>query len=128
MPNNAPRWLAIAGVIGLLWNSIGLWAYLGHVGLAPAMAPLPEVPMPMPVHAGFAVGVFAALIGCVGLIIRQRWARPVLWLSLAGLIIDWGWVFGWSGQGVTPLGVTVLVTGLALALLGEHATRRGWLR
>lgn len=124
----SPRWLPLVGVLALLWNGIGVYAYLGDVGMAPRMGPTPVVAMPVFIHAAFAIGVFAAVIGSLGLIMRKRWARPVLWLSFVSTVIDWIWIFGWSVQGVTALGVTVLVLSLAQAMLTENAAKRGWLR
>ena len=124
----APMWLRLIGVVGILWNTLGVVSYLGYVGVIASMDGNPPVDMPLVAHAGYAVGVFAAVIGCLGLALAQSWARPLLWISLVGLVLDWGWVFGWSGQGVVPLGVAVLVVAFLLALLGDHAARKGWLR
>lgn len=124
----APMWLRLTGVVGILWNSLGVVSYLGYVGVMASMDGTPRSDMPLIAHAGYAVGVFAAVIGCLGLALAQLWARPVLWISFVGLVLDWGWVFGWSGQGVVPLGVAVLIVALLLALLADHAARRGWLR
>jgi hypothetical protein len=67
------------------------------------------------------------VLALVGLWMRRRWSRPLLWLALVALVIDFGWVFFGSGAGVQPLGVVVLMIALALALLGDSAARRGWL-
>ena len=103
-------------------------SYLGYVGVIAPMDGNPSIDMPVLAHAGYAIGVFTAVLGCIGLAVTQRWARPLLWVSFIGMVFDWGWVFGWSGQGVSPLGVAVLVISLLLALLADHAARRGWLR
>jgi hypothetical protein len=44
------------------------------------------------------------------------------------LIVDWAWVFFMSGAGIQPLGICVLLIALLLALMGELAMKRGWLR
>jgi ABC-type lipoprotein release transport system permease subunit len=127
MPESKPVWVRAVAVLGILWNAVGIYSYLGHVGVVQAMGPPPDVAMPMLVTAAYAIGVFGAVLGCLGLALLQRWARPVLWVSFVGLVIDWGWVFLVSGQWSLALGATVLIIALALALLADHASRRGWL-
>jgi uncharacterized membrane protein len=124
---NTPVWIRIVGALGIAWNALGVISYLAFVGIMAPMEPQPEVAMPMLVHAGYAVGVFGAVLGCLGLALAKRWATPVLWLSFIGLVIDWGWVFTATSQGSVPLGAAVLVVSLALALLANHAAKRGWL-
>jgi hypothetical protein len=120
----------LTAAIGLLWNLIGAAFYLGQVGvLGGPFAPPPGVPaMPAWVTAAYAVGVWGSVLALIGLLMRQRWSRPLLWIAFIALCIDFGWVFFASGAGVQPLGVVVLTIALALALFGDRAERRGWLQ
>jgi hypothetical protein len=124
---SAPVWLRVIGGIAILWNGIGVLSYLHHVGLVPGPQPVPEG-MPPLVTAAYAIGVFGAIGGSLGLLLARRWAIPLLWLSLIGLLIDWGWIFANAPGGSVALGVTVLAVALALALVASLAARRGWLR
>ncbi|NNM75903.1 hypothetical protein HJG53_03145 [Sphingomonas sp. ID1715] len=128
--DRAPAWFWLAAGIGLLWNLIGATFYLGHVGLLGAsFAPPPGQPeMPIWATAAFAIGVWGSVLAVIGLLMRKRWSRPLLWLAFAAVIVNFGWVFLLSGSGVTPLGVAVIVIALLLALLGDVAAKRGWLR
>lgn len=121
-----PIWLRIVGGVAVAWNAIGVFSYLNHVGIVSTPEPTPEG-MPPLVTAAFAVGVFAAVAGSAGLALGRRWAVPLLWVSLAGLVIDWGWVFANAPQGWIGLGLTVLAISAVLAFLGTQAARRGWL-
>lgn len=107
-----------AGVLGIIWNLVGVASYLGVMG--------PEATdMPAWVTAAFAVAVWGGLAGSIGLVLLQRWAAPVLWASFVGAVIDWGWVFI-SDAAVdpsVPLGVAVIVIALALALVASRARR-----
>ena len=119
----------LTATIGLLWNLIGAAFYLGQVGvLGGPFAPPPGAPaMPAWVTAAYAVGVWGSVLALIGMLMRQRWSRPLLWIAFIALCVDFGWVFFASGAGVQPLGVVVLIIALALALFGDRADRRGWL-
>ena len=101
----------LTATIGLLWNLIGAAFYLGQVGvLGGPFAPPPGAPaMPAWVTAAYAVGVWGSVLALIGMLMRQRWSRPLLWIAFIALCVDFGWVFfafGWvffaSGAGVQP--------------------------
>lgn len=60
----------------------------------------------------------------VGLLLLKSWARPVLWLSFVATVVNRGWVFAYSAAASLPLGVTIIVAQLILALVAERL--RGW--
>lgn len=118
-------WARVVGVVATIWNAIGVFNYFMHVGLIGGGGPPPGgAEMPPAVTAFFAVGVFAGLAGAVALAMLSRWARPLLWLSWVGTVIDWTWVFGWSGAASIPLGVTVLLLATLFAITAEWEARR----
>ena len=124
-----PGWLRPVALVALLWNLIGVAFYLGHVGIlgSPFVPPPSESAMPIWVTAAYAVGVFAGAVGTLGLLLLQSWSRPVLWLSLLALIVDWGWIMLASGAGIQPLGIVVLVVAALLVWLASTAERKGWM-
>ena len=127
--DRVPAWFWLAAGLGLLWNLVGVAYYLGSVGMLSALAPPADGPeMPGWAMAGYAIGVWGGTLAVIGLLMRKAWARPLLWISLVALIVDFGWVFFVSGAGITPLGIAVLIIALLLAMLGEMAAKRGWLR
>ena len=83
---------------------------------------------------GFLVGpAVADLIGSLGLVLKRRWATPLLILSVLGLVVqDLGFVLiartlpiptaGWIMQGL------VLVIAILLVVMARKAARHGWLR
>lgn len=125
-----PAWFWLAAGLGLLWNLVGVAFYLGTVGLlsGPFASPASAPEMPIWAMAGYAVGVWGSVLGMIGMLMRKGWARPVLWIGLVALIVDFGWVFFMSGAGVTPLGVSVLVIALLLAMFADISAKRGWIR
>jgi hypothetical protein len=118
------RWGRLVGVVATFWNAIGVFNYLAHVGVIGSGGPaLGGADMPPTVTACFAVGVFAGLAGAAALAMLSWWARPLLWLSLVGTLIDWIWVFGWSDAGSVPLGITVLLMATLFVFVAELEAR-----
>jgi hypothetical protein len=137
----APKWLTPVGVIGLLWNLLGCWAWISDLRITPeqlaALGPeMQRMHAAMPVWAPATTGVavLGGTLGCLGLILRQRWARTLLWLSLLGVILQDIGMFvlaggaSLAGSAAIMLQAVVLVVAIVLALLGRRGTREGWLR
>ncbi|HWG34318.1 MAG TPA: hypothetical protein VN650_09130 [Gemmatimonadaceae bacterium] len=135
-----PKWLKPIGIIALIWNLIGVIAFVMDLRLTPAdVAKLSAAQQAMyaarPAWSVAATGiaVCAGALGCIGLIIGKRWAHPLLVLSLLGVILQDVSLFGMSGAmaqaGSTAviLQCVVLVVALGLAVLASKGTRNGWL-
>jgi hypothetical protein len=134
-----PRWYRPVAIVALLWNLIGCAAYLHDVMLTPediAMLPADQQALyaarPSWSVAASAVAVWAGALGCVGLILRRRWATPLLIASLAGVIVQDVSLFAMSSQAAIPsaayaLQGLVLVIAIGLVLLARKASARGWL-
>lgn len=138
--NTTPKWFVPVAVVALLWNLIGCWAYLQDVMVTPEQLAkmTPELQAlraarPMWSVAATAVAVWAGALGCLGLILRKRWATPLLLASLAGCIVqDLSFYLmsrstGGLGSQVVVLQGLVLAIAVGLVLLSRKATARGWL-
>ena len=135
---STPGWIRWAALIAILWNAFGVAMYLDSVGvfgdplegLSEAERALATT-LPTWVTAAFATGTFAGLLGSLGLLLRRRWARPVLLVSLAALLLLEGWIVFLSGA-VKLFGlavpITVVIGAVLLAWLAGRADRSGWLR
>ena len=83
--------------------------------------------------AAFAVAVWGGALGCLGLVLRRRWAVPVLIASLVGLVLQDFGMFVLSGTGnLIPAPVyflqgLVFLIAVGLVLLGRKAAARDWL-
>lgn len=137
-PGAPPAWFRIVALIAVLWNAFGVFQYLSSVGLfGDPMAGMKDVQraaadsIPAAIIGAFAVGTFAGLIGSLGLLLRKRWALPILILSLLALIALEGWILFLSGAleafGGAGLPSIIIVVAALLAWLAYHARQRGWL-
>jgi hypothetical protein len=83
--------------------------------------------------AATAIAVWGGAAGCVGLILRKRWALPLLLASLTGLVVQDFGVFVLSeaatkaGPMVLVLQAMVLLIAIGLVLLARKARARGWI-
>jgi hypothetical protein len=136
-----PGWYwAVAG-LALLWEAGGCYAYLTQVSAgAKALAALPAAEravwqaMPPWIWGAYAVAVWVGLSGAIGLLMRQSWARAALIVSLAGVIVQFGWMFlrtdivAAKGLSATFLPAAIFIVGLFLIWFAGFAGRKGWLR
>lgn len=90
-----PVHLWIVGTLALLWNAMGAFDYLAtQLKLDFYMSQFSEEQLayfygfPAWAVAGWAFGVWGALAGAVGLLLRRRWAVWAFAVSLAGLAVS----------------------------------------
>jgi len=136
-----PRSFYIIGIAALIWNLIGVMAYVMQVTMSDAaIAALPEEQQafiqnsPVWVTAAYAIAVNAGALGCVLLLVRQSWAYLVLVVSFAGIVIQnlYGYFMGGAvevyGAAGVGLSVAVLAIGVFLIWYTKGATDKGWLK
>jgi hypothetical protein len=135
-----PGWYWAAALAALAWNGFGCFMYLSQVGMDPAeMAKLPQVQqevwraMPAWATGAYALAVWVGLLGAV-LLLRRRWARLAFAVSLAAVVVQFGWTFlgtpileRMGGSAIAFPAFIFLVAALLL-WFAELAARRGWLR
>lgn len=135
-----PAWYWVVAVLGLLWEAFGVATYLMHVdvlpmdtsGMSDAEVALGES-MPVWATAAYAIAVFAGLLGAVGLALRKGWSRTLLFLSLLALLVQFGWWVLMSGAmevigpSMLTMPAVVIVVGIVLVLIANHAAKHGWL-
>lgn len=135
-----PKWFLPAAVVALLWNLMGCAAYVSDVSRGPddvaamtdAMRALYNS-RPAWSVAATAIAVWFGAAGSLGLVMRKRWAMPLLVVSLLGVIVQDVWFLMVRDQ-VAQVDSTammlqslVLVVAVALVLLARTATAKGWL-
>jgi hypothetical protein len=135
-----PAWYWVAAIGALLFECLGCFFYLAEVRLTPeqiALLPLDQAAMlnarPAWYYAAFGVAVWVGLLGSLGLLLRKRWAEPMLLISLVAVVIQFSAVFIVPEMRVVTsdalLGpIVVIVICYGIYMLARLAKRRGWLR
>ncbi len=99
-----PIWFWVISALALVWNLMGVAAFFGMMMMSPEMATeaygqgFSDIFSTKPAWAtgAFAIAVFAGALGCIGLLLRKKWAHGLFILSLAGVIVHniWGILAG----------------------------------
>jgi len=138
----APRpiagWFMIAAIAALLFMSFGCVTYLMHVFADPSSMPLDQRAAfeaePAWVTGAYAVAVWVGLAGAVMLLLRNRFAEPVLAVSLLATLLWLGGLIGVTRlretMSASDLLVAIVVTALTWTIFwfARHSRQRGWLK
>lgn len=115
----SPVLYRFVAVFALLWNLVGLAMFCMQVTLTPqAVAALPpeqqqiHAAMPGWVYVFFGIAVVSGVLGALGLLLRRRWAVPLLLVSLLGVVMQMA-----SAYAVTPVWALTGVAGAVFPLL-----------
>ncbi len=135
-----PVWFWVVSVIALLWNLMGVSAYLADAytsveQLEQMSQEIRELYEGRPAWAtaGFAIAVFAGAIGSIALLLRKKWARPLLILSVLGSIVLNTHTFFLSnalevmGANIVIMPIVVIVFGIYLIFFAKKSIQKGWL-
>ncbi len=143
MPDNkkpVPRWFTITAVVAIIWNLLGVSAFIMQVLMTPEMlAQLPEAErelyesMPVWVLVAFAVAVFGGVLGSLGLALRKVWSLLFLWLSLFAVLAQNAYSFLMSnvlevyGPQAAVMPALVILIAVMLVIIARNANTRHWL-
>lgn len=85
----------VIGVIALIWNLMGVAAYLGQAFMTDEMkAALPENQqalyenVPTWATAAFAIAVWGGLLACILLLMKKKLSKTVFIVSLIGILVQ----------------------------------------
>jgi len=133
-----PVHLWIVAVLSLLWNLMGAFDYLAtQLKIDSYMSQFSEAQLahfyglPSWAVAGWAFGVWAALAGSVGLLLRKKWAMWAFAVSIAGLLVSTIYNFGLSngieimGTGDVVFSVIIWVIAIFLLAYSRAIANRG---
>jgi len=138
--NKPPVWFWIVSVLALGWNGLGVNAYLQQAYDTEshrAMYTVEQLEMvnnaPSWYTAAFAVAVFGGLLGCIALLLRKKWSKSILLLSLIGIIVQLIYNLFISkamevyGPGAIVMPIMVAVIGIFLVWFAKKGIAKGWL-
>lgn len=134
-----PRWFVPVGLVATLWGVIGCFFFYRHITLgAAAMGPAGPAEielyaeLPRWYAAVYGAAVLAGTAGGLALLARAATARLLFLLSLAALVVQFGYVFLGTGilgmKGVTTLFFPAFLIAIAAVEIwfSNYARRRGW--
>ncbi len=136
-----PVWFWIVSVLALLWNLMGVMNYLGSAfmkeaikaEMTPEQVNLMES-TPAWVTAAFAIAVWFGAAGCIGLLLRKKWAKSALGMSLIGVLVQTGYgffmtnateVYSQTEAIIIPL--MVIVIAIFLIFFARLSERKLWI-
>ncbi len=137
-----PVWCWVAVGLLLLWEAAGVFAFYAHVSIdAAALAAMTDydrkayLALPSWFNWVFALAVWPALLGSIAMLLRSRFARPLFLVSLGGVIVQFGWVFGGTdliavkgALATVPFPFVIFLLAVVQVWLAGIAIKRGWLR
>lgn len=130
-----PVHLWVVGVLSLLWNAFGAFDFSAmQLRLDFYVSQITEAQLayvsgfPAWMVAVWAVGVWGALLGSIGLLLARGWSVWMFAASLAGLAVSTVYNFG-LGDGAEIMGtagvaMTVVIWVVAIALLAYSSRQR----
>ena len=135
----APAWFTVVAAVMLIWNLLGVMAYIAQVTMSPeAMAALPDAERqiyeatPVWATAAFALAVNCGALGCLLLLLKKNLAANFLQLSLVGVLAQMYHAFFMTnsfevfGLGKMVMPVLVIVIAIYLVTLAAKAKARRW--
>jgi hypothetical protein len=138
--STAPKWFVFLVIVLAIWNLMGVMAFVMQMTMtAEQIAALPEKEqvlyqdIPLWVNIAFGCAVFGGALGCIALVLKKAIALPILFISLAGVIVQMFHAFVIAnsfevyGPGGTIMPIMVVVVALYLVWLANNAKVKGWL-
>jgi len=136
----APKWFVILVIVMAIWNLMGVMAFIMQMLMtAEQIAALPEKEqllyqdIPRWVNIAFGCAVFGGTLGCIALFFKKNIALPILFISLAGALVQMihsffiANAFEVYGLGGTIMPIIVIIIAVYLVWLANNAKTNGWL-
>jgi len=132
--NKPPVWFWIVAAIGLVWNAMGVNAYLQQAYDTESYRAMytPEklevaANMPAWLTAAFAIAVFSGALGCIALLLRKSIANSLLLLSLVAVIVQMGYLITQGHADNMIMTIMIIVFAILLVLFARHTKSKNWI-
>jgi hypothetical protein len=140
-PTRPPWWYWAVAILALVWMLFGVVAWCLDLMLSPAqLAQLPAAQQelylirPQWLFVVYAVAVFGGLAGAIGLLLRRRWATTFFLVSLAAIVVQFGYTFlamhamqVLGAAQALPFPIVIFAFGVFLLWFARYARRHGWI-
>ena len=138
----SPLWFKIVAVVAVLWNIMGLIAFIFDVQMTPEELEKMDLHPAMkeayrnsPTWNWVAYGVatICGFLGSLLLLLRKKIALSVLGLSLVGVLVQFfGWyfttnIFSEMGMSAMVMPIAVVLIAIYLYFLSHRAKKAGWI-
>jgi hypothetical protein len=129
----------VAAILALVWNLLGVMAFVGHIMMTPEMiAELPKAEqalyssVPFWATIAFTVAVFAGALGSVALLMKKSICYHLFMVSLIAVLVQMYHSFFMSnsfevyGPGGTVMPIMVIVIALLLVRFSAKGKDNNW--
>ena len=131
-----PIWFWIIAVIALIWNGMGVMAYLVRAFMTDEMiAAIPEeqqaeylIEHPAWYTAAFALAVFCGALGCLALLLRKKWAYMLFLISFIAATIQQVYIMVTIEEASPIMPIMIIVVCAFLVWFSKMSTAKGWLK
>lgn len=134
-----PVWFWIVAIVALLWNALGIMAYLMRVYMTDdAIAALPQEQQvylqnqPAWYMGVFALAVFGGTLGSLLLLLRKALAYIVFVVSLVCVVAQWSYDIllvenspAFESSGIV-MAILIPIFSVALVFVSRAAKAKGW--
>ena len=139
-PVKAPTRFWIVSVLALLWNLLGFMAFVAQLVTKPedmsSDTAFQELMKELPswYFVVFGIAVIFGSLGCVGLLMKAKWALPVFVVSLGGILGQQYYSYFMSntlevvGFAGTIFPTIVLLIAISLIFFSRSSIEKGWLK
>jgi len=134
-------WFWVISIIALLWYLMDMSAFFMRVLMTDdVIKAMPDNQqhlyrnMPLWVNIVFAGEVFGGALGCVGLLLRKKWALPLFVVSILGVLSQTFYVYFLSdaistmGTPAVVMPLLAILIGIGMIVLAKSAISKRWLR
>jgi hypothetical protein len=136
-----PTWYWVVSGLAVLWMLFGVMAWVMDLMTdEAALAELSEAQRqlyaarPQWLFAVYGVAIFSGLAGAIGLLLRKSWASALFGLSLAAIIVQFGYTFFamhavevLGAAAAIPFPLVIFLIGVALVWFARRSRTRGWI-
>jgi hypothetical protein len=139
MQNTAPRWLLWVSILLLVWNAIGIVAFISQFGMnARDIALTDDIQRDLWSHmqsyvwVAYGIAVAGGTTGATGLLMKRRWAVWPYAVSLIAMIVQFTnpyllHVASTRQMSIMTFPMILIAIAAAQVMLARRSLRAGWL-